>query len=144
MSDDRPETRRQGPGGVARERGLRLCLALFASAAVLIAIGRHHLIAFQDVAAVRSNELWLDHILIDAIEWAGELLAIAGVLCLVALWSAHRYRISIGRLMLIVAILAGLLGFVRFLQRRELASRAAATGPASPGPNLPSPRSAGP
>jgi hypothetical protein len=94
MSDSRPELRQLILGGMTRPRAMMICVALLACSAVLIAVDKRGLL--EGVAKEASG-------------LAGYALALCGGLYLIHIWWADRFRVSIGRLMLVVAIIAVLL-----------------------------------
>jgi hypothetical protein len=97
-----------------------LAAALLGAAAILIAVGRLGLRDLHDV--VRYSQA-VDNIVRDVAEWVGVALAVSGILYLISIWGADRFRVSIGRLMVVVAMLAVLLAVVITLRQREQARR---------------------
>jgi hypothetical protein len=93
--------------------------ALLACAAVVIAVERRALIVLEPPVVK------------EVFGWLGMALALTGILYLIYIWWADRFRVSIGRLMVIVVMLAVLLGVVRTLQQREMARRARLPGMSS-------------
>ena len=94
MSDSRPQDQRLFPGGMTRPKAMLACAALLACSAVLIAVAKRGV---------------LDGIANEASGLAGLVLALSGVLYWIYLRWADRFRTSIGRLMVMVAIMAVLL-----------------------------------
>jgi hypothetical protein len=75
---------------------MKVCAAILACAAVLIAVQKRGL-------------LDLGHVGSEALAWSSHALALAGGVYLIHIWWAHRFRVSIGRLMLVVALVAVLI-----------------------------------
>jgi hypothetical protein len=100
-----------------------IAAALLGAAAILIAEGRLGLLDLHDVVGYSQAELDLDHIVRDVAGWVGVALAVSGILYLICIWGADRFRVSIGRLMVVVAMLAVLLQVVLTLRQREQARR---------------------
>jgi hypothetical protein len=122
-SDSPPQAGHLAPGGITRPRAMLLAAALLGLAAILIAVGRLGLLDFHDVVRYSQADLDLDNIVRDVVGWVGFALAVAGILYLICIWVANRFRVSIGRLMVVVAMLAVLLQVVLTLRQREHARR---------------------
>ena len=120
MSDSRPQ--RLAPGGISRPRAMLLGAALLTCAAIVIAVDRRGLIDL-DPPVVK-----------EAFGWLGMVLALSSILYLTYIWWADRFRVSIGRLMAVVVMMAVLLGVIRALQQRETARRAKLPGTSSTAP----------
>jgi hypothetical protein len=114
-SDFRPQERPATGGGIDRSRALLVSVALLAAAAVLMVAGKRGL--FDGAANVIAD-------------LAGLVLAISGASYLIYIWWSERFRISIGRLMVIVAIMAillqGFLVWVRSMSQPPIAASAPA------------------
>lgn len=106
MTDPRPQIWPLAPGGNSRSGATLLGAALLACAAVVIAVERRGLLNLDNVAK-------------EALAWSGFALALGGAALLVYAWSAERFRVSIGRLMVIVAVLAALFAFILHMRRAE-------------------------
>ncbi len=106
MSDSRPELRQLVPRGMTRSGAMKVCLALLACSAVLIVMDRRGL---------------LEGVLKEVSGHVGLALALASVLYLIHIWWADRFQVSIGRLMLVVALIAvlfqGLLVYRQWIKR---------------------------
>jgi hypothetical protein len=100
-----------------------LAAALFGIAAILIAVGRLGLLDLHDVVRYSQAGLDLNNIVQEVAGWLGIALAVSGILYLVYIWAVHRFRVSIGRLMVIVAMLAVLFLVLVTLWQREQARR---------------------
>jgi hypothetical protein len=100
-----------------------LAAALLGAAAILIAECRFGLLDLHDVVRYSRADLDLDHIVRDVAGWLGVALTVSGILYLIYIWGADRFRVSIGRLMVVVAMLAVLLQVVITLRQREQARR---------------------
>jgi FtsH-binding integral membrane protein len=101
--------------------------ALLGTAAILIAVGRLGPLDLHDVVRYSPAGFDLDDIVQEVAGWIGMALAVSGILSLIYIWGADRFRISIGRLMVIVAMLAVLLLVVVTLRQRERARRTSGT-----------------
>jgi hypothetical protein len=100
MSESRPEVRHLVPRGMTHPGALKVCVGLLACSAVLIAVDRRGVV---------------DGVAKEVAGWAGLGLALAGVLYLIHIWWAARFRVSIGRFMLVVALAGVLLqGFLAY------------------------------
>jgi hypothetical protein len=108
-----------------------IAAALLGAAAILIAEGRLGLLDLHDVVRYSQAELDLDNMLRDVAGWLGVALTVSGILYLLYIWGADRFRVSIGRLMAVVALLAVSLWIVITLRQREHARRTPAP-PAAP------------
>jgi hypothetical protein len=106
MPDSRPEVRQLVPRGITRSGAMKVCLALLTCSAVLIVMDRRGLL--EGVVKEVAGEVALA-------------LALAGVLYLIHIWWAKRFQVSIGRLMLVVALIAvlfqGLLVYRQWIKR---------------------------
>ena len=122
-SDSLPQAGHLAPGGITRPRSMLLAAALLGVAAILIAAGRLGLVDLHDVVRYSHADLDLDNIVRGVVGWVGFALAVSGILYLIYIWGADRFRVSIGRLMLVVALLAVLLTVVIILRQREQARR---------------------
>jgi hypothetical protein len=115
VTDHRTQIRRPSSGGIPRSRAMLLSSAILACSAAMIAIERRGLVD-------------LDYYPKEALAWSGIALALGGFAILVRLWCAERFRITISRLMVIVAMVAILIAFVLHMLRVEQQRR---------GPGLP-------
>ena len=115
-----PQAGRVAPGGITRDRAMLLAAVLLGAGAIAIAVDRLGLLNFHDV--VRYSQA-VDNLVRDVAEWVGVALAVSGILYLICIWGADRFRVSIGRLMLVMALLAVLLTVVIILRQREQARR---------------------
>ena len=122
-SDSPPQAGHLAPRGITRPRAMLLAAALLGAAAILIAEGRLGLLDFHDVVRYSQADLDLDNIVRGVVVWVGFALAVSGILYLIYIWGADRFRVSIGRLMVVVAMLAVLLVVVLTLRQREQARR---------------------
>lgn len=122
-SDSLPQAGHLVPGGITRPRSMLLAAALLGVAAILIAAGRLGLVDLHDVVRYSHADLDLDNIVRGVVGWVGFALAVSGILYLIYIWGADRFRVSIGRLMVVVAMLAVLLVVVLTLRQREQARR---------------------
>jgi hypothetical protein len=111
-----------------------LAAVLLGAGAIAIAVDRLGLLNFHDVVRNSRDELDLDNIVRNMLGLLGLVLAVSGILYLIYIWAADRFRVSIGRLMLVMALLAVLLTVLIILRQREQARR-------TPGP--PATRSTG-
>jgi hypothetical protein len=111
------------PWGITRSRAMLIAAALLGAAAMLIAEGRLGLLDLHDVVRYSQADLDLDNIVRDVAGWVGVALAVSGILYLICIWGADRFRVSIGRLMVVMAMLAVLLQVVLTLRQREQARR---------------------
>jgi hypothetical protein len=112
-----------------------LAAALLGIAAILIAVGRLGLLDLHDVVRYSQADLDLDNVVQAVAGWLGIALAAAGILYLIYIWGVYRFRVSIGRLMAIVAMLAVLFLVLVTLWQREQARRTPKPVPApSPSP----------
>jgi hypothetical protein len=100
-----------------------LAAVLLGAGAIAIAVDRLGLLDFHDVVRYSRDDLDLDNIVRNLLGLLGLALAVAGILYLIYIWGADRFRVSIGRLMLVVALLAALLTVVIILRQREQAMR---------------------
>ena len=122
-SESPPHDGHLAPWGITRSRAMLIAAALLGAAAILIAEGRLGLLDLHDVVRYSQADLDLDNIVRDVAGWVGVTLAVSGILYLICMWSADRFRVSIGRLMVVVAMLAVLLQVVLTLRQREQARR---------------------
>jgi hypothetical protein len=122
-SDSPQQAGHLDPRGITRPRAMLRAAALLGAAAILIAEGRLGLLEFHDVVRYSQADLDLDNIVRDVAGWLGAALAVSGILYLICIWSADRFRVSIARLMVVVAMLAVLLLVVLTLRQTEQARR---------------------
>jgi hypothetical protein len=108
---------------------MMLAAVLLGAGAIAIAVDRLGLLNFHDVVRYSRDDLDLDNIVRNLLGLLGLALAVSGIVYLIYVWSADRFRVSIGRLMLVVALLAVLLAVVIILRQREQARRT--PGPAA-------------
>jgi succinate-acetate transporter protein len=110
-------------GRITRPRAMLLAAALLGAGAILIAVGRLWPFEFHDVVRYSHATIDFDNILQEITSWLGVALTVAGIFTLIYVWGADRFRVSIGRLMVVVALLAVLLAVVITLRQRERARR---------------------
>ncbi len=120
-SDLPPQAGRLAPGGLTRNRAMLFAAALLGAGAIAIAVARLQLLDFHDVVRFSPADLDLDNIVREIASWLGVALTVSGILYLIYIWGADRFRVSIGRLMLVVALLAVLLTVIIILRQREQA-----------------------
>jgi hypothetical protein len=102
MANLETESPRRVLGGLTRDRAMLVSVGLLGCSALLIAMG--HRGFFDGVA----NQV---------ADFAGLTLGLCGGLYLILIWFADRFQMSIGRFMIVVAILAVLLqGFLVYRQ----------------------------
>jgi hypothetical protein len=123
-SDLPPQDGHLVPGRITRPRAMSLAAALLGAGAILIAVGRLWPFEFHDVVRYSQATLDFDNILQEIVIWLGVALTVAGILTLIYIWGADRFQVSIGRVMVVVALLAVLLAVVITLRQREQARRA--------------------
>lgn len=123
VSASRLQAGRLDPEGGTRPRDIVRIAALFGAAAILIAESRLGLLDLHDVVRYSQADFDLDNLVQPAAGWLGMALAVTGFVYLIHIWAANRYRVSIGRLMVIVAMLAVLLQVFATLQQEVKASR---------------------
>src|SRR4051794_36770921 len=92
MTSSRPEARQPFPPGMTRPGAMKVCVALLACSAILIVVDRRGLLDLGPVAH-------------GVLAWSGDALALAGLVHLLHILWADRFRVTIGRLMLVVAVL---------------------------------------
>jgi hypothetical protein len=122
-SDLPPQAGRVHPGGITRDRAKLVAAVLLGAGEIAIAVARLGLLDFHDVVRYSQDELDLDNIVRSVVGLLGLALAVAGIVYLTYIWAADRFRVSIGRLMLVVALVAVLLLVVIVLRQREQARR---------------------
>ncbi len=93
MTNPRPRPRRLLPGTITRPEALLVCVSLFACSAILIVVEKRGLL---DLDGVANN----------AVGRAGAVLAVFGGLYFMHICWADRFQVSIGRLMIVVAVAA--------------------------------------
>src|SRR5262245_12459705 len=89
----RPEARQVLPRGITRPGAMKGSVAILACAAALMAVQKRGL-------------LDLGHVAHEVLGWSSHALALAGVVYLIHIWWADRFRVSIGRSMVVVALVA--------------------------------------
>lgn len=106
MAASHPEARQLFPRGMTRPGAMKVCVALLACSAILIVVVKRGLLG------------GLGYVATDALLVSGDALALAGLIYLLHIWWADRFRVTIGRLMLVVALVAvlfqGLLAYIQW------------------------------
>jgi hypothetical protein len=104
VTNPAPQVRRFVPGGISRSGAMVLGAAPLACGAVLIAVDKRDLLDLSSVGHA-------------VLAWSGHALAFAGAVYLALIWWTERFRLSIGRVMAIIAMLAVLLAVIVHLLR---------------------------
>lgn len=105
MAGSRPEARRLFPRGMTRPRAMKVCVALLACSAIVIVVVKRGLLG------------GLGYVATDGLLGSSYALALLSLAYLLHIWWADRFRLSIGRLMLVVALVAVLFqGSLAYIQ----------------------------
>jgi hypothetical protein len=122
--------------GIPHSRAMLRAAAILGAAAVLIAVGRLGPFDFHDVMKTRQTDFDFDDLLHNAAASIGITLAAVGFLYLIVIWAETHFRVSIGRLMVVVMMLAVSFQVVITLRRWEDARRVSRSSPAIATPRL--------